>query len=119
MTRRPFAITFLCALAALPLVLAGQSKPITMEEMHKLHQDSTAYIAMLDDPARDADQKPHEVVMALGLGEGERIAVTGSTHDARGFRKTDDPRAHSVLVDRINRKILKNRQDIEPTRFCT
>ena len=78
MTRRPFAITFLCALAALPLVLAGQSKPITMEEMHKLHQDSTAYIAMLDDPARDADQKPHEVVMALGLGEGERIADIGA-----------------------------------------
>ena len=49
-----------------------------MEEMHKLHQDSKAYIAMLDDPARDADQKPHEVVMALGLREGERIADIGA-----------------------------------------
>ena len=49
------------------------------------------------------------------FGEGERIAVTGSTHDARGFRKTDDPRAHSMLVERINRKILKNRQDIVET----
>jgi ubiquinone/menaquinone biosynthesis C-methylase UbiE len=75
---QPIAVTALCALAALPLSLAGQSKPITMEEMHKLHQDSKAYIAMLDDPTRDADQKPHEVLMALGLEGGERIADIGA-----------------------------------------
>jgi ubiquinone/menaquinone biosynthesis C-methylase UbiE len=78
MKRRPVAIAVLCAFALFPLVLAAQSKPITMEEMHKLHQDSKAYIAMLDDPARDAEQKPHEVVMALGLKEGERIADIGA-----------------------------------------
>ena len=43
------------------------------------------------------------------FGEGERLAVTGSTHDAFGFRKTDDPEAHAKLVGRINEKILKNR----------
>ncbi len=75
---RSFAITVLCTFASLPIGLSGQSKPITMQEMHKLHQDSKAYIAMLDDPARDADQKPHEVVMALGLKEGERIADIGA-----------------------------------------
>jgi arsenite methyltransferase len=78
MKRRAVAITFLCAIALFPLVLAGQSKPISMEEMHKLHQDSKAYIAMLDDPARDASQKPHEVVTALGLRAGERIADIGA-----------------------------------------
>ena len=36
------------------------------------------------------------------LGEGERLAITGSTHDAYGFRKTDDPGAHANLVKRIN-----------------
>lgn len=46
------------------------------------------------------------------FGEGERLLVTGSTHDAYGFRKTDDPKAHSRLVDRINEKILKNRKTI-------
>jgi len=61
-----------------PLGLSGQSKPMTMEEMHKLHQDSKAYIALLEDPARDAYQKPHEVVMALGLKDGERIADIGA-----------------------------------------
>ena len=58
--------------------LSAQTKPMTMEEMHKLHSDSKAYIAMLEDPARDAYQKPHEVLMALGLKDGERIADIGA-----------------------------------------
>lgn len=49
------------------------------------------------------------------FGEGERVAVTGSTHDSNGFRKTDDPEAHAVLVERINQKILRNRQRIIET----
>jgi len=49
------------------------------------------------------------------FGEGERVAVTGSTHDSYGFRKTDDPEAHAVLVERINQKILGNRQRIIET----
>jgi len=66
-------------MAAFAVAVKAQStKPMTMEEMHKLHQDSTAYIAMLEDPARDAYQKPHEVVMALALREGERIADIGA-----------------------------------------
>jgi hypothetical protein len=43
-----------------PVVLAQDSKPLDMHQMHKLHQDPKAYIAMLDDPARDGYQKPHE-----------------------------------------------------------
>lgn len=46
------------------------------------------------------------------FGEGERLLVTGSTHDAFGFRKTDDPEAHAALVERINQKVLKNRKTI-------
>jgi len=49
------------------------------------------------------------------FGEGERLAVTGSTHDAFGFRKTDDPEAHAKLVWRINEKILRNRAEIIET----
>lgn len=78
MKRRLFIISCLGAMAVVPLGLAGQSKPMTVEEMHKLHQDSKAYIALLDDPARDAYQKPHDVMMALALKEGERIADIGA-----------------------------------------
>jgi 2-oxoglutarate ferredoxin oxidoreductase subunit alpha len=49
------------------------------------------------------------------FGEGERLLVTGSTHDAFGFRKTDDPEDHAKLVSRINEKILKNRSKIVDT----
>jgi arsenite methyltransferase len=78
MTRRLLAVSCLAALGVFPLTLAAQSKPLTMDEMHKLHQDSKAYIAFLDDPARDAYQKPHDVVMALALKDGERIADIGA-----------------------------------------
>jgi len=49
------------------------------------------------------------------FGEGERLLVTGSTHDVFGFRKTDDPEAHAKLVDRINKKILNNKKTIVET----
>jgi 2-oxoglutarate ferredoxin oxidoreductase subunit alpha len=49
------------------------------------------------------------------FGEGERLLITGSTHDALGFRKTDDAEVHATLVDRINKKILKNRSRIIET----
>jgi arsenite methyltransferase len=50
----------------------------TQDELHRLHQDSKAYIAFLEDPQRDAYQKPHEVIAALDLKEGEVIADVGA-----------------------------------------
>lgn len=49
------------------------------------------------------------------FGEGERLLITGSTHDDLGFRKTDDPEVHAKLVSRINGKILKSRSQIIAT----
>jgi len=74
--RNRFALT---ALIFLPACLAAQNPgKITMEEMHKLHQDPKAYISLLEDPQRDAYQKPHDVVMALDLKEGEVVADIGA-----------------------------------------
>jgi arsenite methyltransferase len=61
---------------AAPAALA-QVAP-TEHEAHRLHRDPTSYIASLEDPARDAWQKPREVVAALGLREGERVADIGA-----------------------------------------
>lgn len=52
------------------------------------------------------------------FGEGERLSVTGSTHDAYGFRKTDDPEVHARLVGRINQKILNHKRSITETEDC-
>ncbi len=49
------------------------------------------------------------------FGEGERLAVTGSTHDGYGFRKTDDQAVQERLVKRINHKILNHKEAIVET----
>ena len=46
------------------------------------------------------------------FGEGEKVLVTGSTHDSHGFRKTDDPLVQDRLVSRLNEKIVNNRERI-------
>jgi 2-oxoglutarate ferredoxin oxidoreductase subunit alpha len=46
------------------------------------------------------------------FGEGEKLLVTGSTHDEFGIRKTEDPMAHEKLVSRINKKILNHQEQI-------
>ncbi len=46
------------------------------------------------------------------FGDGANLMVTGSTHDAWGFRKVDDAEPHDLLVRRINRKILDHAEDI-------
>jgi ubiquinone/menaquinone biosynthesis C-methylase UbiE len=56
---------------------AGQA-PQDQHEVHRLHSDPAAYIAALEDPARDAYQKPHEVIEALGLKAGEVVADVGA-----------------------------------------
>lgn len=47
-------------------------------QMHGLHRDPKAYIGALEDPKRDAYQKPHEVIHALGIKPGEVIADIGA-----------------------------------------
>ena len=64
-------------LVVIPAVAQDQT-PRSHEEMHRLHQDPKAYIAMLEDPKRDEYQKPHEVMMALSLKPGETVADIGS-----------------------------------------
>jgi len=66
--------------------LAQDSPKLSAEEMHRLHQNSKAYIAFLEDPKRDEYQKPHEVIMALDLKEGERIADIGAGSGYFAFR---------------------------------
>jgi arsenite methyltransferase len=50
----------------------------TAPEMHHRHDDPAAYIASLEDPRRDAYQKPDEVMSALALRPGEVVADVGS-----------------------------------------
>ncbi len=49
------------------------------------------------------------------FGEGENLLITGSTHDAKGFRKTADPVAHAKLTERLVRKVRDYRQEVIQT----
>jgi ubiquinone/menaquinone biosynthesis C-methylase UbiE len=71
------------ALAALlaSVALSGPTRAQTAQDphqVHRLHGDPAAYIKALEDPARDAYQKPHEVIEALGIRPGEVIADIGA-----------------------------------------
>jgi ubiquinone/menaquinone biosynthesis C-methylase UbiE len=48
------------------------------QEMHHRHDDPVAYIASLEDPKRDAYQKPDEVMKALALEPGQVVADIGA-----------------------------------------
>jgi ubiquinone/menaquinone biosynthesis C-methylase UbiE len=77
----------LIALALLPASLSAQDDvKRDAQEMHRLHTDPKAYIGMLDDPKRDAYQKPHEVLAALNLKPGEVIADIGAGSGYFSFR---------------------------------
>jgi arsenite methyltransferase len=106
------------------LVMAQDGKPRDMHEMHRLHQDSKAYIAMLDDPARDAYQKPHEVITALKLKDGEVIADIGAGSGYFTFRLAhhvgDSGRVYAVdvapdMILHLNRRI----RDLKMTNVVT
>jgi arsenite methyltransferase len=114
-----FSLCLTCGLAD-----AQDHSPRTMEQMHHLHQDPKAYIAMLEDPKRDAYQKPHEVIQALQLREGESIADIGAGSGYFTFRlahhigKTGRVYAVDVnpeMIVHLNRRM----RDLEITNVTT
>jgi 2-oxoglutarate ferredoxin oxidoreductase subunit alpha len=56
-----------------------------------------------------------EVPPMPSFGEGEQLLVTGSTHDARGYRRTSERAAQAELVERLAGKIAAHRQEIVRT----
>jgi 2-oxoglutarate ferredoxin oxidoreductase subunit alpha len=56
-----------------------------------------------------------EVPPMPAFGDGARLLVTGSTHDAWGYRRTSSPQAQATLVERLVDKILNHQDDIERT----
>jgi arsenite methyltransferase len=86
----------------------------TEEELHHLHQDTPAYISFLEDPKRDAYQKPQQVIQALNLRQGEVVADIGAGSGYFSFRLAQHvgPTGRVYAVDvapdmilHLNRKI--------------
>ncbi len=98
MTHR-LAPLLLLALALASTARAQASAPPA--EMHHRHDDPRAYIASLDDPARDAYQKPDEVLKALALRPGETVADVGagSGYFTLRFARAVGPAGRVYAVD--------------------
>jgi len=118
------SLALLGGLAIPALILAQDSTKRDMHEMHRLHQDSKAYIAMLDDPKRDEYQKPHEVITALNLKPGEVIADIGAGSGYFTFRLAhhvgDTGRVYAVdvspdMIVHLNRHV----RDLKVTNVVT
>ena len=111
----------LLALAAsiLPVtVLAQDAAKRDQQQMHQLHSDPKSYIGSLEDPKRDAYQKPHEVLTALSIKPGEVIADIGAGSGYFTFRLAhfvgDKGKVYAVdvspdMVRHVNRRIRENK----------
>lgn len=90
-------------------VTAAAQQAATPHEMHGRHRDPTAYIASLEDPARDAYQKPAEVVEALGLGPGQVVADIGAGSGYFAIRLAGPVgEAGRVLAVDVNARLLEH-----------
>ena len=87
-------------------------------KMHELHNEPKSYIGALDDPKRDAYQKPHEVLTALNIKPGEVIADIGAGSGYFTFRLShhvgDKGKIYAVdvspdMVRHINRRIRETK----------
>ena len=88
------------------------------QQMHRLHNDPKAYMKALEDPKRDAYQKPHEVLKALNLKPGETIADIGAGTGYFTFRLAhhvgDKGKVYAVdvsadMIRHINRRIRETK----------
>ncbi len=99
-----------------PVLLLADEGVGHLRESVMLHRDFE-----LVERLRDASKPPFGSDEAAGVppmpafGDGANLMVTGSTHDAWGYRRVDHPDIHAGLVDRLCRKISDHADDIVET----
>src|SRR5262245_14019454 len=80
-------VTICFALFFIPAIISAQEVvQRDQHQMHQLHSDPKSYIGALEDPKRDAYQKPQDVMGALGLRPGEVITDIGAGSGYFTFR---------------------------------
>lgn len=86
------------------LMAAGLASAQTPDQPHHRHMSADVYAKNLDHPSREAWQKPHEVVQALGFQSDEVVADigAGTGYFARRFAH----HAGKVYAVDIDQKLL-------------
>ena len=115
---KDFSALLLSMILFVPFMHQDSYGQKTKEEIEKIHQDPKAYITMLDNPQRDMEQKPDEVIAALDLKAGETLADIGAGSgyfSSRFARKLGDSgRVYAVDINSdmilyMNRHIRDNK----------
>lgn len=92
---------------------------VLLQVPHQHHppQDAAEYARILNDPAREAWQKPHEVITSLNLKPSETIADigAGTGYFARRFAR----HAGAVYAVDIDEKLLKMGAEGAPANYRT
>ena len=103
-------------LYALILIMAAAGLG-QVPHQHHPPLSSTEYAKILEDPSRDAWQKPHEVVMALGLKPTDVVADigAGTGYFARRFAT----HAGKVYAVDIDKELLAIAQKSSPANVVT
>ena len=85
-------------------------EPVTIPDAVELsHRDRSANAPPF------GSESPSGVPPLPAFGDGAKLLVTGSTHDAFGFRRVDDPDCHERLVTRLRNKTMDRRDEIVDT----
>ena len=79
-------VLFVAAVLLLAVAVQTTTGQGSKAQIQKMHQDPKAYIAMLENPQRDKEQKPDEVIAALDLKPGETLADIGAGSGYFSFR---------------------------------
>ena len=117
-------LMLVCLALGQAIAVAQNTALSSTQEMHRIQQDSKAYIARLEDPMRDGYQKPAEVVKALKIKEGEVIADVGagSGYFSFPFARAVGPSGRVYAVD-VNADMVRhmNRRirDLKATNVAT
>ncbi len=96
-------------------VMADEAVGHLRERVRVEEEVTTVNRAKAGDETPFGSREPNGVPPMPCFGEGANLLITGSTHDERGMRKTDDPLVHARLVDRINRKVQDHRDRLAQT----
>lgn len=98
--------------SAVAILFAAALASAQVEHQHHPPRDAAEYARVLEDPARDAWQKPHEVVMALDLKRTDAVADigAGTGYFARRFAN----HAGKVYAVDIDQNLLKRAADKAP-----
>jgi 2-oxoglutarate ferredoxin oxidoreductase subunit alpha len=98
------------------VLLADETIAHVRERVVIPRPDSTEVVSRKRPSPGDADFFGSEDVAPMpAVGEGFNVAVTGSSHDERGMRFTQDAAVHRRMVQALNAKINNHLSDILET----